>query len=73
MNGIGMFGLDLEIKGLPSDVYREPATAIDSDDESEIPEWLAEHHTMWRTALQCATVDTRVTTVKSSNLPGRNF
>src|SRR5665213_185159 len=46
MNGIGMFGLDLETKGLPSDVYAEPVTATepaqeeDREPASKFPEWV---------------------------------
>ena len=35
MNGIGMFGLDLETKGLPSDVYEEPKPKL-------LPNWVTE-------------------------------
>jgi|GEM_PF-5565537 len=36
-NGIGLYGLDIETKGLPSDVYQEPAAP---QTEPELPEWL---------------------------------
>ena len=43
MNGIGLFGLDLETKGLPSDVYQEPAPEqSEPPSEPELPEWATE-------------------------------
>ena len=40
VNGIGMFGLDLETKGMPSDVYQEPAAkGPELVPAPESPEW----------------------------------
>ena len=40
VNGIGMFGLDLETKGMPSDVYQEPvAQGPELVPAPESPDW----------------------------------
>ncbi len=43
LNGIGMFGLDLETKGLSSDVYDEPtAKGPELVPAPELPDWLTD-------------------------------